>query len=134
MCCLAVYVNNDVRHRHGQAPMRSFTTQAFTAARLLQEGLFGICTITQAAIACGVSPRYVAAALTILQTKDQVLADDVLTGKVSLLPAAARTRNCAMLVTALENATPDEIAAFSRVVNPTALFDFIIVPALDVVE
>jgi hypothetical protein len=69
MCCLATYVNSDVHH-HRRPPKRSFVLQAFTAARLLQERLFGIRTITQASIACGVAPRYTAAALIILQTKD----------------------------------------------------------------
>ena len=134
MCCLATYVNNDVHHRHGRPPKRSFTTQAFTAARLLQQGLFGIRTITQAAIACGCAPRYVVAALIILHTKDQVLAADVLSGKKSLLPTAARMRNCAMLVAALENASADELTTFSRVINPTALFDAVIAPALEAAE
>jgi hypothetical protein len=134
MCCLAVYVNKNVHHRPGRALKRSFTVQAFTAARLLQEGLFGVRTITQASIACGVSPRYVAAALTILQTRDEVLADAVLTGREPLLSTAANMRNCATLVTALENATADEIITFSRVVNPTALFDSVIVPALEAAE
>ena len=40
-------------------------------------------------------------------------------------------RDCAMLVTALENATTDELLTFSRVVNPTALFDAVIAPALE---
>ena len=131
MCVHSEFVKSTVHHHYGRTPKRSFVTQAFTAACLLRDGLLGVNTATQAAIACGVAPSYVSAATIILNSRDEALAVDVLTGRVPLLQAAGQVQNCAALVAAFKNATPADRAAFGRTVGVSELFDSAIAPAID---
>jgi hypothetical protein len=131
MCVYSHFVNSALRTRGGQAPKRSFVTQAFTGACMLRDGAFGITTATQAAFACGVPPGYVAAAATILDAGDDGLTNDVLSGRTSMFTAAKQVETRAALIAAFRNASPADRVALGDVVGADAIFDEVIVPALD---
>jgi hypothetical protein len=85
-----------VRHqiRNGR---RVAAERAFGGARLYMAGL--VPTLVAAALSSGSTVKYVMAAVTILQAKDRILEEEVLTGEVSLLAAAAKAKP---IVTALK--------------------------------
>lgn len=130
MCAITVYVNNSLRHHYGRSPKRNAALQAFLAVHLLRERVFGVDTITKAAIATGTTRNAVHAALIILQNGDENLAANVLQGRESLSRAADKVRGRVKLVEAFKSATPDDRIAFARVIGPTELFEAAIAPAI----
>ena len=130
MCAVTVYVNDRLHHHHGQSPKRNLALQAFVAVYLLRERVFGVDTITKAAVATGTTRAAVHAALIIQQNGDENLAADVLQGRESLLRAADKVRGRVKLVEAFKNATPDDRIAFARVIGPTELFEAAVAPAI----
>jgi len=130
MCFLSQHVQTNLHHHYGQAPSRNFGIQALTAARLLQERLFGVKTVTAAAVLCGVAPRYVKAALILLASEDEALIDAVMDGCVHILSAADMVKGRAYLLAAFRVASRDDCITAVRTLGVTAVFDNVIVPAL----
>jgi hypothetical protein len=94
------------RGRICKAPLK-----AVTAAKLYLSG--GGLTVVEAANCCGSSSTYVVAAITILNSENEALLDDVLYGRISLLAAAKIAAPLAALMVAFRKATPQALTFFS---------------------
>ena len=70
--------------------------RAVTAARLYLNAT--VPTLDEAAVSCGSNIKYVRAAIAVLQSERVELLNQILTGQLSLLQAAAQVRNLARLV------------------------------------
>jgi hypothetical protein len=89
--------------------------RAVTAARLYSRG--ELPTLVQAAIACGSTPTYVNAAVTILRAEDEKLLAAVLAGLRPLVPAAHTVRRQADLLAAWRAADDQARAVLRREVT-----------------
>jgi thioredoxin-like negative regulator of GroEL len=126
-------MRGDVKFQDGlpvEHRKRNPSLQAFVAACLLRESLFGIDTAVKAAAATGTTRAAVHAALIVLQNGDEGLAASVLKGWEPLSRAADKVRARVKLVEAFNSATPDDRVAFARAIGPTELFEAAIEPAL----
>jgi hypothetical protein len=103
--------------------------RAVTGAQLLLD--HKVSSVAAAAIACGSCRQYVAAAITLLQSGNAALTDDVLYGRQPLLAAARRYRQLAILIEAYRNASPTDRVAFARTIGPANLWDQSLAPVLD---
>ena len=110
---------------HGQ---RLAALRALTAASLRLNGAFS--SQAQAAAACGSGVVYVRAAVAILRSEDASVRDEVLTGQLPLLAAAALVEKRAAIVAAYRQATAADRIAFAKAIGPTVLFDNDLVPAM----
>jgi hypothetical protein len=83
-----------------------------------------------AARACGSNAPYVAAAIVLIRSENTAVQQDVLAGRVSLLPAAHQLRKFVRLVAAFREASASDRVMFGCVVGPTNLFENSVAPAL----
>ena len=130
MCVLSQHVNSRVRHYGGRSPKSSPSLRAFVGARLLEEHVLGIDSITKAAACVGVTRAAVKAAQTILQAGDTAAAVHAINGHVPLLKTAKTLANRAELIASFKAASAEDRIAFGHVVGVATLFDSAIVPAL----
>lgn len=114
--------------RHFDHGVRLAALRAITGAKLYVQG--GVPTIKAAATATGSCPPYVQAAITLLQSDNVTLTNEVLTGHVGLLEAARQVKHVARLVMAYRKASSADRVAFARAIGPTVLFDDTLVPAI----
>jgi len=114
--------------RHFRNRQRAAVVRAVTAARLYATGT--VPTLTAAAIACGSSVPYVAAAITVLKSEDNGLLDRALRGATPLLAAASEAEAVARLVSAYCGASAGDLAAFTRTIGVANIWDKILVPVL----
>ena len=92
MCPISRFVNKQAHYRAGRPPSCNPALRALIAARLLQEGKFGIATVTAAACSTGSSRTAVKDALTVLKAEDDELVARVLKGRTTFAHAAAQVR------------------------------------------
>jgi hypothetical protein len=83
-----------------------------------------------AALRCGSTVSYIAAAVTILRAENRTLLAKVAKGEVALLAAAREVKRLGALVTAYRQASAADRVAFAKAVGPTVLFDTTLIPAL----
>jgi hypothetical protein len=88
-------------------------------------------SVAEAARLCGASPAYVAAAIALIEADDPPLAARVRSGDVPLLEAAVTVKKRVQLLKAYRAADPEDLAALARVVGPAAVFDSVVLPALN---
>ena len=100
--------------------VRLAAAHAFVGAMLVREKGF---TITDAADWSGSTTTYIVAMLTILDSRDEVLLDRVMTGLVGVLAAAAQVKGLTKLLTAFKVATTENKVAFRKTIGDDALFD-----------
>ena len=108
-----------VRHQVHDG-LRLAAAHAFVGAMFVREKGF---TIAAAANWSGSSPTYICAMLTILDSRDEVLLDRVITGRVGVLAAAAQVKGLTKLLTAFKVATTENKVAFRKTIGDDALFD-----------
>jgi hypothetical protein len=113
------------RFRHGQ---RMAAVRAITAARLYLSK--SAPTQIAAAERCGSGVVYVRAAVTLLQSENATLINEVIAGRVPILFAAKQMRRLAGLVAAYRTASATDRVQFAHAIGPTTLFDSSLVPAL----
>ena len=130
MCSISAYVNICARHYAGQPPSQNPALQAFVAAHMLRHRLFGIETVTAAAVCTGSSRNLVKAALTVLQSENDSLVTDILVGRRTLLKAAMEVANRAQLISSFKSATLEDRIAFGNAVGPSAIWDSTIAPSI----
>jgi hypothetical protein len=87
-------------------------------------------SLKTAAQQVGSTAPYVEAAVWILQTEDSALLDDVLSGRKSLLAAAAEARRRADLVAAYRRASLQDKAVAGPTIGVNNVWDEMIAPAL----
>jgi hypothetical protein len=114
--------------RHFRNRQRAAVVRAVTAGRLYASG--AVSTLAAAAIACGSNVAYVAAAVTLLKSENNVLLDRALHGATPLLAAASEVGAVARLVSAYRGAGSDDLAAFTRTIGVANVWDQILVPVL----
>ena len=73
-------------------------------------------------------PQYVTAAATILQAEDFALVNDVLTGRISLLAAAAKVAKRAKVVAAVKSASDADLANAARTIGVDRVWDKRLLP------
>jgi hypothetical protein len=84
----------------------------------------------QAADLVGSTVNYIVAATVLLQAEDPRLVDQVLTGRVPLLKAAAAVRKRAKFLSAFRQTSPADRAAVAKVIGAATVFDELVSPAL----
>jgi hypothetical protein len=90
--------------------------QAITGARLLAAGMAR--TIAEAAACTGSNLTYVHAAVILLKAENEILVNQVLVGRISLLRAAQQARRVADLVHAYRAASQADIIQAVKIVGP----------------
>jgi hypothetical protein len=114
------------RHfRHGQ---RMAAVRAITAAQLYLGK--SAPSLRAAAERCGSGVVYVRAAVTLLQSENATLINEVIAGRVPILCAARQIQQVAKLVASYRQATASDRVQFAHAIGPTVLFDSSLVPAL----
>lgn len=131
------YETNKRSHRTRQSPLRQHRggqraaiVRAWTAARLRSGEPIPRPTLTEAAILCGSSVKYIRAIEAVIQHDDPRLIDQILLGKISLMMAANLLRKRTRLVNAYHKASPNDRVDAARAIGPDRVFDEMLVPAL----
>src|SRR5262245_48800348 len=96
---------------------RAAAVRALTAAGLVVDGKTP--SLKTAALRCGSSPPYVAAAITVLRSENHSLITKVAKGDVPLLAAAHETKRLSALVNAFRQAGVADRVAFAKTIGPT---------------
>jgi hypothetical protein len=115
------------RPRYSQLPHHA-VERAVASARALHGEPLGVDSVAEAATMFGVSPAYTSAAVTVLSAEAPELLEAVLHGNVSLLAAAKSVRQRVKLLTALREATADDLARAAAVVGVDRVWDRLIAP------
>jgi hypothetical protein len=121
---------NQRRGRHFRNGQCAAARRADTAARLLLGLPIYVNSLDEVAQMCGTNAKYVAAAITVIESEDKSLQQQVRQGIVPLLKGAATVKNRAALIKAYRQAHPADLAALARTVGPEAVFDSVISPSL----
>ena len=109
--------------RHHAATLRAFAGAQLWSGRPVEPT-----TLQHAAVLVASTPQYVTAAATILQAEDFALVNDVLTGRISLLAAAAKVAKRAKVVAAVKSASDADLANAARTIGVDRVWDKLIAP------
>lgn len=119
------------RGRHFRNGQCAAAVRADTAARILLGLPVSANNLATAARMCGSNIHYVAAAIALIRAEDASLQTNVRRGQMTLPKAAAAAKKRAALIHAYREASPADLAALARTVGPAAVFDAVVVPALN---
>ena len=119
------------RGRHFRCGECAAAVRANTAARILLGLPVSANNLATAARMCGSNIACVADAVTLIESEDTSLETSVRRGQMTLPRAAAAAKKRAVLICAYRDATPADLAALARAIGPAAIFDAVVVPALN---
>ncbi len=121
---------NTIRVPSRLEPRSAFAVRILIIADQWRKGGYGITTGAQAAAVAGCSRSLIDAARVILESQDQALLRVVLSGQITLIPAAATVRRRVRLIESFKAASPDDLVELGRAIGPATLFDSLVAPAL----